>query len=95
MKALLWTRQALRDREVIYDYIDADKPIAAAEMDDLFRAKAELLRASPLLGKEGRVTDTREWVVHANYMLVYDLRDDQIRVLRVLHVARQWPRADD
>jgi plasmid stabilization system protein ParE len=30
-------------------------------------------------------------VAHQNYILVYDVTGDLVRVLRVLHAARQWP----
>ncbi len=30
-------------------------------------------------------------VVHPNYILVYDVTDNLVRILRVLHVARPWP----
>jgi len=30
-------------------------------------------------------------VVHRNYIMIYDVTDDAVRVLRVLHAARQWP----
>ncbi|WP_313517846.1 type II toxin-antitoxin system RelE/ParE family toxin [Brevundimonas sp.] len=45
----------------------------------------------PGLGRVGRVPGTRELVAHQNYVLVYDVVDDQVRILRVLHAARQWP----
>jgi plasmid stabilization system protein ParE len=28
---------------------------------------------------------------HRNYILVYDLAGDLVRILRVLHAARRWP----
>ena len=37
------------------------------------------------------VLRTRELVAHQNYILVYDTAGDLVRVLRVLHAARQWP----
>lgn len=39
------------------------------------------------MGREGRVLGTREFVVHANYVIVYDVRGNSIRVLRILHTA--------
>ncbi len=43
------------------------------------------------MGRPGRVPGTREWVVHRNYMLIYDQTDTEVRILRLLHAARQWP----
>jgi len=45
----------------------------------------------PGLGRVGRVAGTLELVVHKNYILIYDVAGDQVRVLRVLHAARKWP----
>lgn len=55
------------------------------------RSKASYLLAHPALGRLGRVAGTRELVAHQNYILVHDLAGDSLRILRVLHAARQWP----
>ena len=89
--ALYWTREAIADRDAIYDYIEADNPAAALALDELFEEKATLLVDHPRMGRRGREADTRERVAHHNYILVYDVTGDGVRVLRVLHAARQWP----
>lgn len=91
MRKLLWTREAIQDRESIYDYIEVDNPAAALALDELFAEKASRLKDHPAIGRPGRVANTRELVAHQNYILVYDVKADHVRVLRVLHVARQWP----
>lgn len=91
MTVLLWTGDALRDRDAIYDYIEADNPLAALALDELFSEKAARLVDHPALGRPGRVAGTRELVVSSNFILVYDRAGDRLRVLRVLHAARQWP----
>lgn len=88
---LSWTLEAIRDREAIYDYIEVDNPTAALALDELIEEKAGRLVDHPDLGRPGRVSDTRELVAHQNYVLVYDVMGDMVRILRVLHVARQWP----
>ncbi len=87
---LLWTPEAIGDRRAIYDYIEADNPSAALTLDELFSEKANRLIDHPGLGRPGRVTDTRELVAHQNYILIYDTTADLVRVLRVLHAAKQW-----
>ena len=91
MMELHWTLEAIQDREAIYDYIEADNPIAALALDELFEEKAGRLVDHPGLGRRGRVDGTRELIARQNYILVYDVASDSIRVLRVLHAARQWP----
>jgi addiction module RelE/StbE family toxin len=88
---LFWTPEAIQDREDIYDYIDVDDPTAALDLDELFEEKAALLVNHPNLGRSGRAPGTRELVVHRNYLLIYDQASDLVRVLNVVHTARQWP----
>lgn len=88
---LIWTTEAALSRDAIFDYIEADNPAAALVMDALFSQCALRLLEHPMMGRPGRVTNTRELVVHPNYLLIYDIRSDTIRILRVLHAARQWP----
>ncbi len=91
MMELFWTPEATQDRDEIYDYIEAQNPAAALALDELFAENAGRLVDHPGLGRPGRVAGTRELVAHQNYVLVYDVTGDLVRVLRVLHAARQWP----
>ena len=90
---LFWTPEAIDDRRAIYDYIEADNPSAALALDELFSEKANRLIDHPGLGRPGCVNDTREFVAHQNYVLIYDTVADTVRILRVLHAARQRPPA--
>ena len=91
MMRLLWTPEAIADRDAIYDYIEPDNPRAALALDELFSEKASRLTDHPALGRPGRVPGTRELVAHQNYILVYDVTGDLVRVLNIIHAARQWP----
>lgn len=92
---LTWSPLAVSDRESIFDYIAEDNVAAAINLDELFQRKAGLLVQQPEMGRRGRVRDTREFVVHRHYVLVYDiqLEHDRVRILRVLHTALQYPPA--
>ncbi|EIC19796.1 type II toxin-antitoxin system RelE/ParE family toxin [Thiorhodovibrio frisius] len=65
---LVWTRQAAADRREIRAYIMQDNPAAAVALDELFSEKAGRLIDFPNLGRHGRVSATRELVVHSNYI---------------------------
>ncbi|MCA1805669.1 MAG: type II toxin-antitoxin system RelE/ParE family toxin [Xanthomonadaceae bacterium] len=67
------------------------RPAAALALDELFSEKAGRFVDHPGIGRPGRVADIRELVAHQNYILVYDVAGERVRVLRVLHAARQWP----
>ncbi|WP_258861287.1 type II toxin-antitoxin system RelE/ParE family toxin [Neisseria gonorrhoeae] len=52
---------------------------------------AEKIGQMPYMGRKGRVAGTREFVAHPNYILVYQVKLDEIRILRVLHGSRKYP----
>jgi addiction module RelE/StbE family toxin len=93
---VVWTEPAEEDRGQIILFIAQDNPQAALEMDDLFTAAAASLAAFPTRAKAGRVSDTRELLVHRHYILVYgiDVDADTVYIKAVLHTARQWPPED-
>lgn len=90
---LFWTPEAIDDRRLIYEYIEADNPRAALVLDAVFSESARRLVEHPGVGRPGRVAGTRELVVRKNYILICDTSGNRLRVLRVLHAARQWPPA--
>ncbi len=85
----------MADREAIYDFIEADNPRAALELDEQFSRRADQLMRHPMAGRPGRVPSTRELVIRPNYVLIYDMDGETVRILRVLHAARQWPPATE
>ena len=89
-----WTPEAVQDRLAIWDYLVERNPGAAARMDTLFSKAAERLSSHPELGKPGLIPGTRELFPHENYRLVYELAEDAVWVLAVVHVARRWPPAE-
>lgn len=88
---LFWTPEARQDRRDTRSYIAKDNPAAAMMLDEMFSRKAQLLISHPASGRPGRIAGTREMIVHRNYVLVYDVVGDAVRILRVLHARRQWP----
>jgi len=88
---LEWRPRAFDDRERIMDFIAQDNPQAALDLDNLFEEKAGSLIEQPKLFKSGRMKNTREAVVHPNYVLVYEVSGNTVTVLRVLHTSQAWP----
>lgn len=91
MPELEWTEAARADLLAIVDYISDDNPDAAQRLKEDIEAKAAKLPEFPRLYRAGRVEGTREMVVRSNYVVVYDESPFLVRILRVLHVAQQWP----
>ncbi len=73
------------------EFIVRDKPLAALALDESFETHANRIEANPYLYRTGRVADTREAVVHPNYVIVYRIKNETITILRVLHAAQCWP----
>ncbi len=88
---VFWTSSAERDRARIFEFIGQDNPLAAIRMDELFAAVANRLAEHPLLGRTGQVPGTRELVAHESYRLVYEVHDDAVWLLALVHTRRQWP----
>lgn len=90
---VFWTLGAQQDRADIWGYIAADNPRAAAKMDSLFSDAATLLSEHPKIGRDGKISGTRELVPHKNYRMVYQIEGDTVWILVLLHCARLWPDA--
>ena len=54
-------------------------------------AWVETLPEFPQFYRSGRIEGTREMVVWANFIVVYDESPFTVRILRVLHAVQQWP----
>ncbi len=91
MMRLVWRPMAVEDRASIMDYIAQDNPGAALELDEEIEAKTDALVSHPKLYKPGRIKGTREMVIRPNYVVVYRETPAEVTILRVLHVAQQWP----
>lgn len=91
MPKLEWTTPAVADLLEIIAYIADHNPDAAQALKDEIEVKAARLPERPRIYRRGRVEGTREMVVLPNYLVVYAEDPEMVRILRVLHAARQWP----
>ncbi len=86
-----WTPEAVRDRLAIWQYLEARDAGAAFSMDCLFSDAVAALADFPMLGHEGDVAGTRELTPHRSYRLIYEVTDDTVWILVLIHTARRWP----
>ena len=91
MGEVRWSDDAERDFVQILDFIGERNPAAADRIQALFAQTLEHLPDHPLIYREGRISGTREIVVHPNYVLVYRVAPDAVWIVNVLHSARQYP----
>ena len=43
------------------------------------------------MGRAGKVSGTREIFPHESYRLIYEIEDDTVWILTLVHTSRQWP----
>lgn len=80
------------DRLDIWSHIALDSARSADRVLDLFDAAFEHLRALPQMGRarDDLRTGLRMWPV-GDYLIFYRVDPDALRVLRILHGARDLP----
>lgn len=91
MLRLKWRPLAEEDLLCILEFIGEDDPDAALALGQMIREKVEGLRVRPRLYRAGRVSGTREMVVHHNYIVVYSIDADVVEILNVKHARQEWP----
>jgi toxin ParE1/3/4 len=91
---LFWSAFALSDRDDILTHIEVDNPLAAITVDERIVAAVRRLQDIPESGNPGRIAGTRELVGSGTpYVAAYAVTETEVRILRVLHGAQQWPDA--
>jgi addiction module RelE/StbE family toxin len=85
-----WSSEAQEELWSIIDYIDDRNPQAVRRLHREIEAVVLSLPLNPLMHRLGRVDNTREIVVHPNYLIVYRIIE-HIEVLSVIHAKREYP----
>ncbi len=92
---LVWTSRAKNDLREIVSYIWTDNPTAARKIGKRIETAAGYLGSHPLSGRPGAISGTRETVPHPSYRLVYQVTEETVFILRIVHTSRQWPPVED
>jgi toxin ParE1/3/4 len=91
MLPIRWQTEAQADLATILAYIAAHNKQAATDLyNEIDRAVSQLPH-HPYLYRLGRVADTREMVVHPNYVVVYRIGVAAIEILSVMHTRKRSP----
>jgi addiction module RelE/StbE family toxin len=91
---IVWTAPAARDFDDIWQRLDEVDPGAAARVGAALLSAVDGLAAHPRRGRPGRVPDTRELTVRAlPYLIVYEVDERRVAILRIIHGAMLWPPA--
>jgi toxin ParE1/3/4 len=89
-----WLPQALADFDDAMNWIAERNPQAATSTAKITHLQIFQLAAHPMMGRPGRVPDTRELVISQTHFIApYRVRPQQnlIEILAFMHDARQWP----
>ena len=85
-----WRPAALDDRAAIFAFLLERNPYAAASVAEEVLLAGDSLATFPYRGRPGLVSGTRELMVAAPYVLIYeiDVAAQRVLILRVWHGAR-------
>jgi toxin ParE1/3/4 len=87
---IVWTGPALSDLQSIRDYIARDSAFYAARFIKRLIRSVRVLERSPEIGAvvpEFQAEGIRE-ILFRNYRILYRIRADRVRVIAVVHAAR-------
>lgn len=89
---VVYTRRALDHLARHASAIAQDSPAAAREQVARIRSSIDRLATFPDMGREGRVTGTRELAApRTPFVVVYRTGPERITILRVLHGRQRYP----
>ena len=87
-----WTTPAREEFVAAYEYLAEESRAAAARTAGRIWTGTQLLARHPMAGRPGRVAGTRELVIRGTpFIVAYEVRKKEVRILAVLHGARKWP----
>jgi toxin ParE1/3/4 len=88
-----WTIAAADDLENIANYLFEKTPEHAARLIREIYGAPSAHERFPNRGRPGRKSETREFVLPSlPYIIVYQVRDEILHIVRILHAAQEWPR---
>ena len=88
---IIWEQDAIADLTDLRNYIAQFNPSAAERLGKQIIESADLLKENPLLGKVGKLYETRELIIpNTSYTLIYYCEPTSLSILRVFHQSRKW-----
>lgn len=91
MLPIKWTDEAKTDLYTLIAFIAEENPYAAESLLEQREESILPTAEHPYMFRAGRVPGTREIVAHPNYILIYQMLNDAILVLSVVHSRCEYP----
>jgi toxin ParE1/3/4 len=90
---VIWSKESIVDLEDILNFISLDKQDAAEWVVLKVKLTVENLIAKfPEIGRFDEMTNTRVFTVKSiNYKIVYRIKNTDLEIVKIFHVARLWP----
>ena len=92
MAKIIWAPSALKDIDLIAEYISRDSIDRASLFIDRLFEVTDNLQSSPQLGRiipEIGDENCRE-IIYGSYRIMYRVEDDELWITGVIHGARDW-----
>lgn len=86
---IAWTPAAVADRRRIGAYLMEQNPWVSVRILESLILTADSLSTFPARGRPGKAPGTRELVVEAPYVIVYEILEDAVRILRIWHASQE------
>ena len=88
---VIWTNRASNNFDNIINYISEQNTLSAGRINDCILNVTKQLSFFPYIGKLGRIRNTREIVSCYPYIVIYTIKDNYIKILRIIHGSQKYP----
>ena len=90
MRSVIWSERARTQYLAALQYLSERNPEAAAKLSERVEETTGDLAKRPI-GRPGWAANTFEKIVlKTSYVIIYELCGDELRVLRLFHMAQDW-----
>lgn len=88
---IIWSPTSFQKLAEIIDYVSSYDADTAANLVRKFETQIRSLKkASPIHANDSSIKWVRELVIHPHYLVIYEIRDDQIWVLTVRRTRQEY-----
>ncbi|RYD61155.1 MAG: type II toxin-antitoxin system RelE/ParE family toxin [Sphingomonadales bacterium] len=91
MRSPNWEADAELQLVGLIEFIGERNASAAARLRAMIDDAVHRVCDFPEMGRPGRIHGTRELIVHPNHIVIYQITDTTIDIIRILHTRQRYP----